>query len=253
MRLNRYLPILSPLIVWILLEVIVIWPKQIYTVLILCILLFFFVARQFITSSDIQEKWQNIIIQPACFTTGIIAFSSILASSALMQLLFVINAFVLYSYFASTYRYLLKPRFFNKTSLENTSSYGNFLAVYFIASSVYGFTNFLNLSVWLLMIFFLIFILLVIYQVLWANSILSSTGLFYMLLAGLILTELAWAVSFLPLSFYVLGLMIAVFYYILIGIIKFHLLNKLNYDIIKSYLTFGFLSILIVLLTARWL
>jgi len=253
MRYNRYLPIILPLLILVLLETLNIWPKQIYVVFILSILLIFFASRQMLVASDKNEKWWNIAILPVCLTAGILAFSSITVSDWVVQVLFVLNTVVLYSYFITIYHYLLKPRAFNRMSLENLSSYGNFLAVYFIASAVYGLASFLNISIWLLMIFFLVFLILIVYQVLWANSIVSGTGAFYVLLLSLVLTELAWAASFLPLSFYVLGLVIAVFYYILIGLAKFHLLAKLNQNIVKSYLVFGFLSILIVMLTARWL
>jgi hypothetical protein len=234
-------------------ELVLIWPKQIYLVLVMSLLIFLFTARQFTHASNLDEKWYNLAILPFCFNVGALSFSAILTESWLIQLLFILTVFVLYSYFVTIYHYLIKPKFFKRSMLENLSSYGNFLAVFFTASSVYGLANFLNLSMWLLMLFFVAYIMLVLYQVMWTNNILSAFGLFYLLLLALVLTELAWSASFLPLSFYVLGLVVAVLYYMGIGIVKFHLLGKLNRSIAKSYLTFGFLSILIVLLTARWL
>ena len=68
-----------------------------------------------------------------------------------------------------------------------------------------------------------------------------------------VLIEIAWSLSFWPLSYYILGLVMAIFYYIIIGIVRFYLLNELDRKIIKLYLVFGFLGITLVLLTARWL
>jgi len=64
---------------------------------------------------------------------------------------------------------------------------------------------------------------------------------------------LAWAASFTSLSFYILGLILAVCYYILIGLIRFYLLGRLTRQTIKLYLIFGLSSIFLVLLTAKWI
>jgi len=86
----------------------------------------------------------------------------------------------------------------------------------------------------------------------WANRIDLKIGFFYILIISLVLTELTWSASFLTLNFYILGLILAVCYYILIGLTRFHLLDKLTKRLVKLYLFYGFGSILIVLLTANW-
>jgi len=64
---------------------------------------------------------------------------------------------------------------------------------------------------------------------------------------------LAWSVSFLTLSYYVLGLIVAICYYVLIGLVKAYLLDNLSAKTVKWYLIFGFLALILVLLTARWI
>jgi hypothetical protein len=111
----------------------------------------------------------------------------------------------------------------------------------------------INAPVYLLMIFMLLAIFLVVYQVFWANNIDKKKALLYILISALLLTELAWSVSFLSLNYFVLALILAVSYYTLIGLLRFHLLNKLNKTLVKVYLSFGILAIVLVLLTSRWL
>jgi len=74
-----------------------------------------------------------------------------------------------------------------------------------------------------------------------------------MLLVCLVLVELAWSISFLTLSYYILGLILAICYYILIGLVRFYLLGTLDKKIAKLYLIYGFGALLIVLLTSRWI
>ena len=104
----------------------------------------------------------------------------------------------------------------------------------------------------ILLFFFLFFSFLIIYQVFWSNQLYNRENLFYIFLIVLCLLEIAWVVSFMSLNYYILGLLVSITYYIIIGLSRFFILNKIDKKIIKSYLVFGFLSIILVLLTARW-
>ena len=214
---------------------------------------FAFTARQFVIASNKAEKWWNYFILPALFSLNLIVFSTMVSDTFLLQVLFVLNLVFLYMYFRSIFYYLTEHSKYKEHSMENFSSFINFLSVYFLASGIYGLQSFLNAPIWLLMIIFLAEICLIIYQVMWANKINLKMGFFYIIIAGLTMLELAWSISFLTLSYYILGLIVVVCYYILIGMIRFYLLGTLTATQIKQYLIFGFSSILVVLFTARWM
>ena len=253
MRYNRLLPIIAPLFVLVNEEIFFYFPKMIYVIAVLNTLIYFFVIRQFIRASKRKENWLNFLILPVLFLIGSMFFSSMVSSKWLVQLLFILNAGFAYLYFRTVYRFLIDIKEYQADGLENISSYGNFLSFYFIASAIYGLQVFLNINIWILMIALLLAILVIIYQVFWANRIDVNARFFYMLIIGLILVEMAWAASFMTLSFYILGLVLAVCYYMIIGLTRFYLLNTLSRSIIKSYLIFGFSSILLVLLTSNWI
>lgn len=252
MRYNLYLPLLIPFIILLLLEWFYWQAKMIYVVYVLAMLLLFFTIRQFINTARHSERWWNLAILPVCFFTGLLVFSTMIPSHWLVQLLFVVNTVFLYFYFRTIYNFLVLPKNYKEGSLENISSYGNFLAFYFIASSIYGMRIFLNIDIWLLLLIALVFISLIVYQMLWVNRINLRIGLLYLAIICLILAELAWSASFLTLSYYVLGLLLAVCYYVVIGLSRFYLLGRLSRATVKAYLIFGFSSILVVLLTANW-
>lgn len=253
MQYNRFLPLIIPGVVFLFLELFYFYPKLIYVSLVFVLLLFLFAARQFVLSSEKEEKSWNILILPSVFTINLVMFSTLVSSKFFIQFLFFLCVVFLYYCFRTFYFYLIKTGSYKKYSLENISSYGNFLAFYFLASSVYGLQSFLNAPLWLLMLFLLVFIALIVYQTIWVNQINLKEGMFFLLLIDLILLELAWSISFLTLSYYILGLVLTISYYILIGLIRFYLLGILNRRHVKLYLVFGFSSILFVLLTARWL
>ena len=253
MKYNRFLPLLIPIAVFFLLQIFYFNPRLLYLIVVLVLLLFFFTTRQFTLASSKEKKWWNYIILPFSFFASLIIFSTMIPSKLLVQILFIINTVFLYYYFRSIFFNLIKEDYYQKFSLENLSSYGNFLAVYFWASSLYGLQVFLSIQTWPLMIGLLLIIALIAYEVMWANNIDLREGVVYIILICLVLTEIAWSASFLTLSFYILGLILAVCYYIIIGLTRFYLLKSLTPKLIKMYLIFGLSSLAIVLFTARWI
>lgn len=253
MRYNRLLPIIVSLLIFVNSEIFFYFPKTIYVIAVLNTLIYFFVIQQFVRASKRKENWINFLILPVLFLIGLIFFSSMVSNKWFVQLLFVINAGFAYLYFRTVYCFLIDIKNYQADGLENISSYGNFLSFYFIASAIYGLQVFLNINIWILMIVLLLAILMIVYQVFWVNRIDVNARFFYMLIIGLALVEMAWAASFMTLSFYILGLVLAVCYYMIIGLTRFYLLNTLSRSIVRSYLIFGFSSILLVLLTSNWI
>ena len=256
MRYNRYLPLLTAALTYIWLEIFYYNPQLVYVAYVFTILLFFFTARQFAIGSHRDERPWNYLILPAVFFTGLVAFSLLIPkipNGAPIQALFILNTVFLYLYFRTIYVYLLKPQNYKYGAIENLSSYGNFLAFYFIISSIYGLQVFLNINIGWLIAVSLAITALILYQIIWANRIKLQLGMLYLLIISLVLAELVWSASFLTLSFYIQGLMIAIFYYIITGLARFHLLGKLTSRIVGTYLTFGLISIILVLLTSRWI
>ncbi len=250
------MPLLIPLAAGAALEVIYFWPSMIYVAAVLTVAIFLFASRQLLHSGSKRERWWDLSILPVVFTSGLIVFSVILPKT-FVQPMFLADIIFLYLYWRALYYHLHSSSPASERSnsevLLNLSVYGNFLAVYFIASSVYGIEAFLGVNVWLLILVMFAAVELIVYQVFWANRIDLRRGAIFILLVGFILAELGWTVSFLPLSYYILGLILAVCYYMIIGLTRFYLSGSLNAGTVKKYLIFGFLSLIAVMLSVRWL
>lgn len=250
---SRFLILLIPVIILLLLESFLIKPKIFYLALVLSVFLIFFTVRQFTKASLISKQWWNFIILPAFFTISLALYSTMISHKIFIQFLFFLNTLFIYYYLKNIYYYLLYPGFYKSQSLENMSAYGNFLVIFFSFSAIYSLQSFLNIPIWLLMIAALLISALVIYHVLWINKINFKDSLIFILICALLLIEMAWAITFLPLNYNAVGLVIAVCYYMLIGLIRFYLRGQISKKIIKLYLSLGFVSIFIILLTSRWI
>lgn len=252
MKYNRLLPLLIPFLIFLLSEAFFFYPKMIYISLILGNLLIFFAINQFIKARESEEKWWNFMILPLIFITSLFAYS-VLKSSIVIQALFILCSVFLYFYLRLIYYRLIQPLSFRKEEFENICSAGGFISFFFIASVIYGLESFLNISFWPLMILLIAGSSLLLYQFIFISTEVRKNYWVYVTAATLVLVELAWSISFLPLNFNLAGLMLSIIYYLLSGLIKSHLLNSLTKKSVESYLFFSFSIIFITLLTARWM
>lgn len=254
MKHTRLLPLIVPVLSLIFLEIFFFFPKTVYIMTFLIIVSLFYAAFNFCQKSDIDKKWWNFLALPAVLSIAVIAYSILLYNKLFIQTLFFAYTILTYEYLKYIYYYLARPISYDVFSIENISSYVDFFAFYLLAASIYGFQSIINLKIWLLAIFMLALSAVIIYQTMWAYKIDLKKSAVYIFAATLIISEIFWTVSFLPLNHNVAGLALALCYYILIGLMKHFLLeDKLEKSKVKLYLYFGFASILIILATAKWL
>lgn len=227
-------------------------PYYVYLLAFFLILLYFYTVYRFFDGKKGRERW-NYAILPSCFSISLLSFFVLISNSFLINILFAVNALFIYLYFRSIYDIINNGREEKIYSIRNLSSYGNFLAIYFAASSIYGLQSFLGFNIAYLIIFFALFLFLAVYQVFWANKIEIRKNLFLLSVICIVIVELAWTISFLTLSYYVLGLILAIFYYTIIALARFYLTENIDKKIIKYYIIFSALSLLLILATAVWI
>jgi hypothetical protein len=93
---------------------------------------------------------------------------------------------------------------------------------------------------------------LLVYQMFWASKIIGKNVRLVTVIISLVIAEIAWSIAYLPFAYNISGLILAICYYIIVGLAKDHLLGKLDKKSIKFYLIFGFLGIIIILAMAKW-
>lgn len=252
---NRILPIYTALLFLLSFEIFLARPRLIYAALAVIILGIVLSARKMANGSMIDKRWWNFIILPILFSSGLIAYATLLPykTAFVMQGLFFLGSLFIYFYMRSAYYHLVLPTAERRMSFENISWFGNFLTFFFIASSIYGFESFLNMPIWPFCLIILAVVFLLVYQMFLASRIDPKSRGIYILVSCFVITELAWAMFYLPFNFNVTGAILAVDYYVLTGVLKVYLNNGLSKAIIERYLAYGFFILFIILITARWL
>ena len=241
---------LTPLWIFIILEYFIYSIENIFYVVGAILLLVFFSVKNIEIRGDLNIKYYVFLIFPILFEISFITYLMMEMDSLKPHYLLLLNSLILYFYFRTL-------RFFfsgidKGVSLNNITIFGNFILVFFMTSSIYGLQSFLRVPVWFLMFLFVIFLALVVYSVMYINKVKNNIALFYILIVTLVMSELAWSVYFLPVSYRVSGLVLAIGYYMIMGLSRHNLMDTLRPRTVKLYFSFGFISIILVLLTSRW-
>lgn len=203
--------------------------------------------------SSLTDHFVNYLIFPLFLVNCTVAYIVLVNQAWLIHLLFIFSSILIYLYIKYIFLIFLKPSLYTPLSLENLSVYGNFLVTFLLFSSIFGWQAFLDMAVWKSSIIVLFAIGFINYEIFWFHKININKFLIYIFVSSLLLVELVWVVSFLPFNFNILGFILAVFAYVIIGLAKLHLLDKLDKKSIKLHLGIAFVSIFVILLTTQWI
>jgi len=252
MKYNKLLPILTSILVFIFLEIYIIWPFLIYFCFVAANFMIIYTAWCFCRKTEIKENFFDYFIIPSLLTSSIIAYSVFVKEGFFLHLLFVVHFFLIYIYFKIIYNYLLKKSSYIESSLSNFFLYGNFLVIFFIGSSAFAFQSFIDISAWVIMIIIIFIIAIILFEILKINNIDKEKIFFYVAIGSLIIAEIYWALSYMPFNYNILGFLLAVCYYVLSDLTRITLKNNISKIVVRRYVIFSLISIIIILLTATW-
>lgn len=250
---NRFIPILCPLFIFIIFEIFFkkpFWIYWLFSLLIVAVAISVWklIGRGLIT---VGARW-NFLVAPLFLITSGLFFILFLENQILKHFLAIFLAVLLGLFLENIFIYIYRHDKYQVNSLENISSYLNLISTLFFNSGFFGLLIFLNIPVWLLILLILLVTFSLSYQTMWINKIVSEKSWIYILIICLILCELAWALSFLPTSFYVSGAVLSIAYYLVLGISRFYLLGNLDAKIVKRHLIISLIVLILILGTARW-
>ncbi|MFH0853941.1 MAG: hypothetical protein V1891_00390 [bacterium] len=252
----KFLIFASSALIFILFNAISFSPRYFFLwgalMIIIAILISFFILRK---KTCILDKFL-FMISPIFFILSSLFASIFLNNSIYKFIFFIAISYIIFLYLENLFAYFHAPAKYNIYSLENISGYINLASIFFISFGAYGIKVLFGMNIYwvvvLAIITFAIFFLFY-YQMLWVNKIsISETGK-YFFATGLILMEIYLAIFLLPGSFYTAGAIFAIAYYVLMGIVRLKLLDKLDRKNIIKYLSIGSLMFLLLMITTRWM
>ncbi len=249
----RLTPLLLPLGLLILSEVFFFYPKLFFVSLSLGLVLITF-GLKMLASKNKKRFWPSYLITPFFLWLSFSTYSSLASNSLLIQIVFVILFILLFSYFKNIYYYLFSNKEEFVGRLETFSFSSGILIVFTSFSSIYTLPLFINLPQLLPFLLVLPFIFALFFQnYFYRLNHLKKEFLIFSGINALILSQLSWALSLLPLRPDVLGFLVALGFYFLANVFKLSLKDELNRRSLKWVMVITAVLSIMLLLSSRWL
>lgn len=160
---------------------------------------------------------------------------------------------LIWVFLESLYTFYYFPANYQPYSLEYLALSMYVVMTFALCSGSYALLLFIQvLPVWLPVIILFAFFVFSIVCMFWVSKVHIESSLIYGLVGALALTQLFLAISFLPTSFMVNGAVLAIFFYMFLGISRAHILERLSKVVLRRYLLSGILGIILLLITTKW-
>ncbi|NLZ74501.1 hypothetical protein GX917_01165 [Candidatus Falkowbacteria bacterium] len=250
---NKYLYLfLTPIILLALNEAFVFEPQFFFVSLSLGLLVILFAVWKITKDSD--SKYRLLYaLSPALFYLSFSLYSGILVNHFWIQVIFIFNALFVFFYLRNLFKYLYTPSSEVEVKLYNLLQVGSFLSAFALAATCYGLPIFLSWNFGLLLLLFIAVSFILFGQSLIFSREIKREQIRFLFINVFILAEFAAVLFFLPLSYNVLGLLVALVFYLLSVFDNLRLENRFNFRNIKWPLIITIIMVMVILLSARWL
>lgn len=250
-----YLPIIpwaASLLFYLILQVISANPRSLAYLAPLSAVLMIAAVWRLTEQKFVSAKLWRYMITPLIFTGGVINFYIFLDGPLFRQFFIAGCVILLWAYLEVIYlRFHYRPKY-EPYALENITIHLDLAAIFLVASSFFSLSVFLGFSRFNLVLAFGAITVLLAIQLVWASGTTLKTGWHYLAVISLITTELFYAVSLLPTSVYVNGLLVAIGYYSMAGLARNWLLDIREEKVVRRYLLISSVSLILILITAKW-
>jgi hypothetical protein len=249
---NHFVSWLSVFLIYIFFQQIFRSPWQIYFLAVVILLINFGALWQLTGRKFLSRKLWQLSVTPTLFLLSSLLFVSFLEGRYLRQV-FLLGvmalewAFLEVVFLKINYRPRYQPH-----SLDNICTHINLITIFLTVSGIFSLIIFLGFSLWPWLMVFGIISFLINYQLILPSDVDAKIAWPYILISTLIDLEIFWAVSYLPVSVYVSGLLVTVSYYFTTGLARNWLIGVKEKRVVIRYLIISLSILILVLVSAKW-
>lgn len=250
--LNRFIPILIAVFLWILLQQVFRMPSQLYIFILAGFASILLAVWQLMERKLKSERfWRFLILPTLLFLSGI-GFLTFLEGRYVQQSFLLILVLMQWVYFeVLTLRYHFRPKY-QPHSLENISTHLNLIIVFFSSVALYSLITYLGYSLWWSLLVLLIAVFLLNYELVVTVGVPFRAGRPFIFAITFITLQIFWIASYLPTSVFVNGMLVTIGYYLSAGLCRNWLMEIWDKSVIKRYAIISILTLVLILLTAKY-
>lgn len=214
-------------------------------VVLLSFILFIIILRK-----EIMVGWP-LLFAFVFFVAGATLFTMFIQGLVLkIFFIFSISLFA-FVFLISVFRFFYEPRKYFPYSMENISFSLTLLAFVFISADLFALIGFFDFSLWLSLILLLMVVYLALLFINWLNKIKIEKKLF--IFVPLMIGQLFGALTLLPTSFYINGLVLGLLFFLMLNlIIKKNKEGLLTQKVLQEHLILGIVVLFFIFLLTKW-
>jgi len=215
------------------------------------VVLFFILAKLAGWSFRTADFWSFFAL-PFCLALSSLFLLLFVEGQGMKILIIVLATFLLWLFAENIFAFLYLSNSYQVNALEYLSLVVGVISVFFITTAFFALRLFFGFPLWLIVPFHAMIVFILFASVLWICKIEKTRLLSNTFGAVLLLAELFLCLAFLPASFFANAALLTLFFYLFLGIVRAHLLHRLNQTVLKHYLLAVGLITMIVIITTRW-
>ncbi|MCX6745872.1 MAG: hypothetical protein NTX00_02510 [Candidatus Parcubacteria bacterium] len=253
MLFKKLLVYICPLLTIIGLELLVNYLSLIYFLIVLIFIFLIIVLKYLIPEKFLSRDFWYLAILPLLLFLTTTAFLLLLSSNSVRNLIIFIFALFFGIYLENIFLFFYRPTLYQSNSQENISVLFCLLIFFLLAIDLNSFNVFLNIPIWILSLILTLIVTILVLQIFWSNKIKSNFKFLYLIIFDIVILEVFWVLAFLPTNFYVVSIIITIIFYLLWGIFKAQLTDKLNQKLVWRYLIISGILLFFIIITSNWI
>lgn len=151
------------------------------------------------------------------------------------------------------FSYLHRPHRYQPFSIVHFFELSSLLTIFFVAIALFAFNIFLTLSFWWVTLILPVLFFVLICQNFWLNKFEIKKYLYYPIIFFIITFELTGLLTWLPISYYLKGFLITVFYFVFINLVNKNIKGSLEKGFVWKMAVASVVIVGIALFTGRWM
>ncbi len=199
-----------------------------------------------------EKEFWGLVAIPTLHILATVLLFMLADDTAIRFLVILLGAGVAYFYAENLFTYLHLPGAYQAYSLQNSGGIMAVVTLFFLAAGGHALYSFARIPLYLFAISFAVLCFTLTLSALWISKVPLQRAAVYALAAAVIFAELLVVITYLPTMYITDGALVAVLYYMYLGLSRANLSSKLSKTVVRRYITVGTLMILAILLTAQW-
>lgn len=199
------------------------------------------------------RKSLSLFAVPLLLLIGVLLSLLVVEVSWIRYVLIALFALLSSYYYNVLFLYLNNSKWYQSGSMSNLSFYISIITFFLVSVSFYSFFLLLNVPLYYLSLVLFLFFTISGLSIFRIGGVDLNRNLYLIFVGSIISVEIFVSLSYWPVSYYISGFILTLFFYCFYGILRLKLKGYFSKKILRNYIFLIILGLILALSSARWL